>query len=240
VRDQVFHDPADAAKFSRDLGVELDSSADEIVEAFLRSLRKMRAPALPASQLELHATIARLAAVALRDDDGLGGAIAALREKGIDEARQEAVMQTIALVSESGNDPRKLAADSIAFAAGMHAMQHGKSQIDLASESGVGRAAVSKRVTAGQRQLGLPPSRGCKDDDAQNVYQERAHKVHGTDAKQVTKEARLLATSIKRLTRWLERILPELSEASDGPEATAMLIELFAPLLSAMRAISTR
>ena len=203
----------------------------------MAGIRKMRTPALPTTQLELHATIARLAAVALRDPKGFGGAIETLRTKGLDEARQEAVLQTIALVSESGNDPRKIAADSIAFASGMHALQLGASQTELAEESGVVRATISKRVTAGQKQLGLPPSRGCKDDDAQDVYQQRAHDVHGTEAKQVTKEARLLATSMKRLTRWLERIAPDLQDAKDGREAAAMLIELFEPLCRALAAV---
>lgn len=233
---QRFSDPADRSSFSPDMAREIDSDADDLVEVFLATLRAMPPSALPATWLEFQGSVRDIMARAVVDPDGLGGAIEELRARDASAAAQEAVMQTLAIVLDNP-DSRKLAADAITFAAGLHGLQDGRSQTDLAAANDVGRAAVSKRVTAAQRSLGLPPSRGMKDEQAQLAYQRRAHSQHGTEYQETAKECRLMLTAIKRLTAWLVRILPDLQAAADGKASAAMLAEAIPALCDALQCV---
>jgi hypothetical protein len=214
-----------------DMAALIDTNRDRMIEAFSHDLSS----SLPLlGVLQFHAAMVGVFADAL-DRGQLGEMLAQGLAMELDEARQEAVLQTLALIRDSSNP--KLAVDSLIFSSGLHGLQEGKSQIELGDENGVGRAAVSQRVTGWGKTLGLPPSRGMKDDEAQESYQARAHEQHGTQLKHASKEASLMEVAMKRMARWVERIAPMIREARDRQEAATKVQNAWRELQTAMAGI---
>ncbi len=211
-----------------DVAEMIDTKRDRLIEAFSHDL-SLSLPRL--GVLQFQAAMVGVFADAL-DRGRLGEMLAEGLAIELDQARQEAVMHTLALIRDSANP--KLAVDSLIFASGLHGLQEGKSQIEIGEENGVGRAAVSQRATGWEKTLGLPPSRGMKDDEAQEAYRARAHEQHGTELKLANKEASLMEVAIKRLARWVERIAPMIRDAKDGREAATKVSNAWRELESAM------
>jgi len=66
-----------------------------------------------------------------------------------------------------------LTLDAFCFAAGLFILE-GKTVTELAAEHGVTKQALSKRIVAITKSLGLPPSRGMKSEKARESYR-KAH-----------------------------------------------------------------
>lgn len=70
----------------------------------------------------------------------------------------------------------KLTVTAFAFAAGLYVLE-GKSVTELAKELGVTKQALSKRAVLITQELGLPPSRGMKSEQARESYRKAHNKI---------------------------------------------------------------
>lgn len=185
-----------------------DKPQDVLAEAFACAARTWRGD-LPRTRMAFEATMVQIFRAALgteadpetgaaADLGELGALLVAQRVAAAGQGGAVALLHTIAIILDSEN--AQLTADCLAFAAGLHSLQGGVSEDTIGEKYGLGRAAISKRVTAYQRQLGLPASNGMKPEAAQESYRERAHKVHGTKAG--GKKAPSIVAAIGRIRQW--------------------------------------
>lgn len=143
---------------------------DSLVADILREAVDRWEGNLPATLAEFRGVVASIA-------------IEAMEEVGTAAAGQEAVTrkerETIArLVSEfiEAKNPRLVAqCYDFVFQLGL---QLGISQVDIAEQHGVGKAAVSQRCRAIVENFGLAPARGMKSPRAVRVYRQRELKKH--------------------------------------------------------------
>lgn len=187
----------------------IDKTEDVLAEAFLCAARTWPGD-LPRTKIAFECAVVQIFRAALGTqadpetgrEANLGALGLLLAEQRAQEVSREGaaiLLNTIAIVLDSNN--AQLTADCLAFAAGLHSLQGGVSEDSIAEKYDLGRAAVSKRVTQYQRQLGLPTSAGMKPEAAQDVYRERAHKVHGTTADGAKKAPSIIA-AIGRIRQW--------------------------------------
>jgi hypothetical protein len=190
---------------------ELDSVHDLLTEAFASAVRRWRGD-LPRTQFEFERLCCGIFASAVRDTapSQFGNLLAGMVEDEISTSVCEAVLHAMAEVVDASNPG--LTAHCIAFAAGMHSLLRGVSETTIAEKYGVTRQAVSKRVTAYQRQLHLNPSRGMKSLEAQKVYRARAHRVHGTEpAERESAPVSALIQAIDRIKQFFAGLAAELT-----------------------------
>lgn len=194
-----------------ELDQEFQAITDELTDAVALTLQRYHGR-IPQTREEFVAAVVSHVAQSLQADS-FGQVLKGLIVMHAAQERAEAVMHTMALILDRDNPA--LTAECIAYAAGLHGIQRATlldgQEIDAPSESqlaykhGVDRQTVSKRVTECQKALGLRPSRGMKDLEAQDVFAERAHEVHGTDrdpAKDAQKKSRTVIAAIDRICQW--------------------------------------
>lgn len=116
---------------------------------------------------------------------------------------RQGVIATIAYILDT-HPKHAFIADCIAFASNLHAIQGGLSETEIAKRHGVKRATVCKWVQIVRRELSLHKSRGMRDEEAQEAYRERAHRVHGTEPSQHIEEP-IKVSSIESLVAKLCR-----------------------------------
>jgi hypothetical protein len=144
------------------------------------------------------------------------GSLKSLLAEEIAASYREGVIATIAYILDT-HPQHAFIADCIAFSSGLHALQGGLSQTEIAARHGVERATVQKWTKIVRLDLDLPRSRGMRDEDASEAYAERAHRVHGTvrkepEAKKV--KVPTIESLVGRLCRALKSLDPtDMSDA---------------------------
>ncbi len=201
-----FRDAADRkeASYLPDVAQEIDTLSGVLTEALAASLRAWPGD-LPRSRAQFETMVLGILAAGLEDEDenGLGAVLSRVIKARIQQERAEAVLWVIALVLDSDN--AQLTADCLAFGSGLHAIQGGVSEHDIAEKHGVSVGTVSWRANNYIKALDLPPSRGMKRAEARESYSERAHRVHGTtpnNDRDVTRRTRTVLGDILRIAQW--------------------------------------
>ncbi len=165
---------------SRDVAAECDSSLEILMEAFAKAVDRHGGD-LPRTAFDFKVAVLGIMATAFETE--FGAAIAAIVERQAVGAKLETTAQVMALVMDS-DDPF-FNCHCIAFRAGLHALQGGISQTDIAKlcpkKNGKPRtrACVQKRVEEIGQLLSLEaPSRGMKSPAARVRYVARTIDQH--------------------------------------------------------------
>ncbi len=174
------HENSLQSSVSRDLAAECDSSLDLLMEAFAKAVDRHGGD-IPRTVLDFKVAVLGIMATAFETE--FGAVLAAIVKRQAAEAKLETTAQVMALVMDS-DDPF-FNCHCISFRAGLHALQGGISQTDIAKlcpkKNGKPRtrACVQKRVEEIGVLLNLEaPSRGMKSPAAHDPYVARTIDQH--------------------------------------------------------------
>lgn len=148
----------------------LDRPEDVLLEDLETGLRQYKAP-------DVVFSFVRKAWNGLASRGGVTASISAYIQQEADEIRRDTVRTLLSMIMQSSD--ARLTTHVLAISTGIH-VPGIESEMQLAEMYGITRQAVSKRATETCRELGLPPSRYMRSEDAQEAYRQRENKKVGT------------------------------------------------------------